>query len=187
MEKITPFVTSIWIDELPDQTYLLDKILEIRDKDSNKNIKKSNRGGWQSEPFSESSNFFMIDTITQIKDKIKKVYTELGISKNPDIKNYWFNCNLKGDYNKTHVHPYSFVSAVLYLSTSTDCGNIIFERPDQFENFIDDISVLTKENYKTFYIIPKNNLLVVFPSYLPHYVEKNNSDHSRISVSFNFG
>jgi uncharacterized protein (TIGR02466 family) len=186
MEKITPFVTSIWVDEISDQSKLISDILDIKKTNINGCV-KSNRGGWQSDAYHENSNQFASNTILEVKEKISKVYEDLGISKEPWLKNYWFNCNYKNDYNKTHVHSYSFVSAVLYLSAPTNSGNIIFERPDQFENFIDDISFSTQENYKSFYVVPKNNLLVMFPSYLPHYVEKNLSEENRISMSFNFG
>ena len=35
-------------------------------------------------------------------------------------------------------------------------------------------------------ILPKENMLVVFPSWVPHAVEINLSDEERISLSFNF-
>jgi len=34
---------------------------------------------------------------------------------------------------------------------------------------------------------PQNLLLLLFPSWLEHYVEQNMSDESRISLSFNIG
>ena len=35
-------------------------------------------------------------------------------------------------------------------------------------------------------ILPKENMLVVFPAWVPHAVEINLSDEERISLSFNF-
>tara|TARA_Y100000746_G_C15417425_1_gene412840 strand:- start:1030 stop:1185 length:156 start_codon:yes stop_codon:yes gene_type:complete len=35
-------------------------------------------------------------------------------------------------------------------------------------------------------IVPKENMLVVFPAWLPHALEINLSDEERISLSFNF-
>ena len=35
-------------------------------------------------------------------------------------------------------------------------------------------------------IAPKENMLVIFPSWVPHAVEINLSDEERISLSFNF-
>jgi len=41
-------------------------------------------------------------------------------------------------------------------------------------------------NFKShFYIQPVENLLLIFPSYLLHEVEMNNSNEKRISISFN--
>ena len=36
-------------------------------------------------------------------------------------------------------------------------------------------------------IPPEENKILLFPSWLPHYVDDNLSDEDRISISFNFG
>jgi uncharacterized protein (TIGR02466 family) len=185
MEKITPFITSIWIDEISDQKNLIEHINKI--KTDKHPISKSNKGGWQSKAYFEDCNSFLDLTMAEIIEKIKIVYKDMGIDQMPRLKNYWFNCNHRNDYNLVHVHPYSFVSAVLYIKTSLNCGNIVFERPDNFDHFIDGAFIHTENNIRSFYITPKNNQLIMFPSYLPHYVEKSNSDDERISLALNFG
>ena len=41
------------------------------------------------------------------------------------------------------------------------------------------------DGYAYTYINPKNNLLLLFPSWLEHDVEENKSDDERISIAFN--
>ena len=41
-------------------------------------------------------------------------------------------------------------------------------------------------DYPIITITPKENMLVVFPAWVPHAVEVNSSDDERISLSFNF-
>lgn len=40
-------------------------------------------------------------------------------------------------------------------------------------------------NSNSYRITPRDNMLILFPSYLPHRVEQNLSEKDRISVSFN--
>lgn len=187
MEKITPFITSLWIDHLDVDKTMSESVLFLKNTDQ-MSITKSNRGGWQSKPFAEHDLKITENLINSIKSKVKIVYEELGITQQPILKNYWFNCNSKNNFNLEHVHPYSFVSAVFYISTSLDCGKIIFKRPDNFENFIESstVTIDTIDNYRFFFIEPTDGMLIIFPSYLPHYVESSHSDKERISMSFNF-
>ena len=40
-------------------------------------------------------------------------------------------------------------------------------------------------NSKIWQIVPENNLLVIFPSWLQHYVRQGNSNTTRISIALN--
>lgn len=186
MERVTPFITSIWLEEISDQKKLIENIIKIKKEDTG-SIQKSNQGGWQSRAYSNNCNSFLVSTIEEVIEKVRIVYSELGINREPLLKNYWFNCNFLNDYNLRHVHAYSFVSVVLYVKVPKNSGNLVFDRPDNFEHFIDGSFVPTEQNVRSFYIVPRDNLLVMFPSYLPHYVEKSNSSEERISIAFNFG
>lgn len=185
MEKITPFITSIWMESINYDPKILDFILDI--KSNTPTVKKSNRGGWQSDIFFKEDNDYVLSLLTEIKCLVENVYDELGISSSPKIKNYWFNCNNKNDFNFPHTHPYSFVSAVYYFKAPQNSGNIVFRRPDNFEKYIENAFKDTIENYRIFYVTPEDNLLLIFPSYLEHFVEPSQTDDLRISMAVNFG
>ena len=100
---------------------------------------------------------------------------------------YWYNINSTGDYNTQHTHPESIVSGVYYVTVPKDSGNIVFMR-SQAE--FDALSRIVTEKVSpvidcSHYRIPAEGKMVLFPGYVPHYVEQNKSTDDRISISFN--
>ena len=75
-------------------------------------------------------------------------------------------------------------SAVLYLQTSENCGNIVFT------DSIDKRYKLEKNSYNLYNstewgIKPVDGLLVIFPSEVYHKIAENKSDTTRYSLAFN--
>jgi uncharacterized protein (TIGR02466 family) len=120
---------------------------------------------------------------------------ELGIIPNMVILNMWINISKTGGYNINHVHSNSILSGCFYVKTPDNCGNIVFINPIKnlihaymgYWHLMDegklDNSPLSHMQWE---ISPKENNIVLFPSWLEHYVSDNESDEDRISISFNF-
>lgn len=105
------------------------------------------------------------------------------------LKNAWFNINRKGDYNRLHVHPRSLLSAVVWIKTPENCGGLKFPN-DQYLRI--NWELFLKPEYKNklnvdkdHYFEPKEGTILIFPSYLYHEVEPNQTDLDRISIAFN--
>ena len=114
------------------------------------------------------------------------------------IESIWMNTNSYKDTNRIHSHPGSAISGVYYVKTPSECGQIIFEHPAgrAFEFYMESIDALPgrrnePEEYNSFnsfstFVKPTENALYLFPSWLMHYVESNQSKtEERISISFN--
>lgn len=153
-------------------------------------VQKSNFGGWQSENlnFKEEKEIDnLVNIIFEESLKFIKIYL---LNKNYSLyfDNIWININKKSDFNVPHIHPNSFISGVYYVDCNIDSGKIVFENPCQtFNYFINNIEIESYNNYnlqKVFYT-PQKNKLILFPSYLVHYVEPNKSSTDRISLAFN--
>ena len=102
----------------------------------------------------------------------------------------WVNINPPKAFNMKHNHPTSDLSGVLWIKCQKNCGNIIFESPRSFATHqeIDCYNEDFKENNNYFHSFSFNPIagrLIVFPSHLEHYVDFNESQEDRISVSFN--
>jgi len=181
MKKI-PFSTPIWCFKLNlDFQKESEKCFDIKKKFNS--LKKSNVNGYHG-PLESEINFNEI--FPDVHFQMMKEMGEVTSDVNEKIKfsDYWININKKHSYNLPHTHPSCFLSCVLYLKTSENCGNIVFKNPtlslhypmnDKNENF-----------FATYWFKPFDGLMLVFPSYLEHYVEPNQDEVERISMAINF-
>lgn len=85
---------------------------------------------------------------------------------------FWFNEMHPGHSTTLHSHEEEdeLLSAVYYLACPEGSGHLVLHD--------DEAEVL---------VTPRPGLLVLFPPDLPHKVEKNASQGTRLSVAFNFG
>ena len=82
--------------------------------------------------------------------------------------------------------PNNFLSGVYYLQTAPGADTINFHDPRPQSGIIrPPITGLTAENTDQVVIRVEGGTLLLFPSYLPHSVDSNQSSEVRISVSFN--
>lgn len=150
----------------------------------------SNVGGWQSNGLTDESLFF-----NHIIGDIKKLFQVLQIHDlKLDFHDFWINVNGKNDYNVQHNHIGGFISGVLYVKTPENCGNIFFVDPltsvrsaYEYNFHVSGRLPLNNVFSKSWCYEPKEGLLILFPSWLEHYVEPNKSDEDRISIAFNIG
>ena len=98
----------------------------------------------------------------------------------------WF---VEAKHNQTsdpHDHVNSLLSAVLYLKPTPECGAIMFK------NLRNPSSIyITKSEYNiwnadAWTIVPEDNLLVIFPSYLYHKILPGKNKEPRYSLAMNF-
>lgn len=98
----------------------------------------------------------------------------------------WVNIYNKGDYQGAHRHvnldniKYTFVYFAKY-NPDTD-AKLVFGNPDTTKLILisGEVKIIDEK------FIPMNEgEVIIFPSYLPHYVEKHESDTQRITVSGN--
>jgi len=154
-------------------------------------VKHSNYGGWQSRSdylhLNEEFSFLFDDLNANIEHCMHKDFS-LNPGESLSILNAWINISKQHDYNLTHTHPLSSLSGVYYIKCPQDCGNLVFE---QDHNDTLDLSHRQyrikhlKEMYPSYYFIPIEGRLLLFPSNLRHYVQPNKSCDDRISISFN--
>ena len=161
------------------------EILNIKVKNKGRII--SNYGGWQSESFSKINENFK-DLFNQINLSVKKIEKKLDLKKELSLNNYWCNINYLSCFNKPHNHLGAVMSGVYYVSIPKNSGNLIFQNFDISKHITYKfIKNYNEYNSTTWTVLPKENLCVLFPSYLSHYVEPNLNKKERISISFNYG
>ena len=149
----------------------------------------SNNGGWQSKNIDlNSPNINLI--VSELKSNFPQIKEMFGLKKHVSlfVGNGWINVNSKNDFNVPHVHPNSLVSAVYYVKVPNNSGKLVFDNPISQHNFIissDAIQNFNTLNSSIWSIQPNEGELVMFPSWLKHWVEPNRSGDERISLAFN--
>ena len=165
---------------------LVEETYQERNEDP-KGRKISNRGGWQSDEIeirqckSKTLKKIIVDSLSNFEPMSEKVSM---------FVEGWKNINGPGNFNVRHNHPRSDLSGVLWIKTPKNSGNIVFTSPHFFNRYqeIDSYTDEFKYNsnsYISYYFIPKEGHILIFPSFLEHEVEINKSDEDRISYSFN--
>jgi len=103
----------------------------------------------------------------------------------PYITLSWLNFTDRGQYHHEHVHPNSILSAVLYLRTANG-DRIVFTKPaTDMGIFLIEPRAIDNLTAGSWHQEVKDNMVVVFPSKLPHHVPPVEYEGGRISLSLN--
>ncbi len=146
----------------------------------------SNRGGIQTEDLNIKDKTLK-SLCEKLLEAIKTYAKQFGLTDNLFIQNIWLNINKKHNFNVEHTHPFSLISGTFYVKTNKDTGDIVFTNPNSMESYVkkEYIKEYNQSNSNVWWYTPQNNILILFPSWLKHQVEPNQSEEDRISISFN--
>ena len=146
--------------------------------EKNQSVRKSNRGGWQSDLYKPEGEFLPL--VKQIKEFCN--YLPLDI-KQIRIPQLWVNVNKKGDHNIIHQHGAYHLAGTYYVKVPKDSGRLVFRdpRPGAISNVF-MVNRFDKGEFKNINLM--EGLLMIWPSYLDHFVEPSQTDEERISISF---
>ena len=148
---------------------------------------KSNYGGWHSSDI-DFNNSVIQPLLIRIKNRTQEILELTKMTHRYKISNMWININGQGHYNQAHRHTFSFLSGIFYVKTKNNCGNLVFKNPNALhENYIrpSDVVEYNGFNSESWRITPTENNLIIFPSWLEHFTNPNESGEDRISISFN--
>jgi uncharacterized protein (TIGR02466 family) len=142
--------------------------------------------GWQSEQMLHRHEAFgdLVDCINKAAAGILR-FLRIGCDAF-EITGCWANVLAKGAAHRAHSHPNNFLSGVYYVRTHPGTNTLNFHDPRTQTGIIrPPVVELVAENTDQVVIGVANGALVIFPSYLQHSVDANQSDEERISISFN--
>jgi len=189
MHRDLHFPTPIYIADIKHPTLnqeLERDILAWSNRD--KGMIRTNIKGWHSD-----TNMNELPEYAKLVDMLysaqRTIYDQEYYESEPFLGNMWANINPPGGSNRAHIHPNSLWSGVYYVKAPQNSGQLKIEdprsvalmsRPRQKDVPKPD-RLLREHHYE-----PKTGRLIMFPSWLNHCVDPNNSNDIRIYVSFNF-
>lgn len=154
---------------------------------------RSNIGGYQSNDLELNDNILFL--FNEIENHLHKTAQNIGFKRKLRLNNFWLNVNNHKDHNIVHRHPRSLMSGVFYIKVPENSGGIKFMNPNGalIDSYLSYFHFQTGKDYSPtsllaseWIITPEKNDLILFPSWLEHWVEPNNSNEERISISFNY-
>jgi len=184
------FPTIIYIKDIPNalqlNQYLEQKIIQWSQQD--KGEQKTNAGGWHSKTDMNKKEEYnpLTKELFNMQDEI---YKKEHLSLKPVLGNMWANVNYPGCFNRPHIHPNSLFSGVYFVKTPQKSGNLMVYDPRpgiQMAMPNRKKGALPPESWREVHYEPVAGRCVMFPSWLWHEVKPNESNDTRISVSFNF-
>jgi uncharacterized protein (TIGR02466 family) len=195
------FATPVYVKDVgtPEYNkYLEEQIVNWSKKDPG--LQKTNTNGWHS-PTDMHLKPEYKNLIEELHIAQQEIYKDECLEGEPFLGNMWANINYKGGYNRPHIHPNSLWSGVYYVKTPKKCGHLKIEdtrtmslmsRPKKIKSLevFDFMKKINKEEpkhlWREVHFEPIAGRLIMFPSWVNHCVDPNESDDIRISVSFNF-
>ena len=181
------FPTLIYAQDVNLNTQQLANDIVVWSK-QDEGMKKTNVNGWHSQ-----TNMHELPQFKPLVDELFKMTSEVfkqeHLDREPRLGNMWANINYQGGYNKPHIHPNSLFSGVYYIKAEPNSGKLICNDPRPGIQTVMPVrkpGQPPKHLWREVHLDPKVNRILMFPAWLWHSVEPNQSNDIRISVSFNF-
>jgi uncharacterized protein (TIGR02466 family) len=158
--------------------------------ENHESVNKSNIGGWQSPVYTTEDisihgelssiidlSYRAIEFSNLIVEDLKS--TALFDKRSP---HFWININKNKNYNVIHSHPKCDLIVIYYPIIKENQGGLHLVRADGSIHHL----LYEGTNYSPeFAFQPKPGYFYAFPSHILHYVDPNESNEPRISISFN--
>ena len=189
MHRELHFPTPVYIADIKHPT--LNQELErdiVAWSKQDKGIVRTNVQGWHSTTnMHERPEFKKL--VNMLYDCQKTVYEQEYYESEPVLGNMWANINPPGGSNRAHQHPNSLWSGVYWIKTPKNCGQLKIDDPRSVACMTRPRQKDTKKPdrlWRETHYEPIAGRCIMFPSWLMHCVDPNESNDIRISVSFNF-
>lgn len=194
----TPLLAVNWPDCEDVNQQLAELILDLESQ--HPPVEQSNRGGWQSEKTLQTTPHPAVQTLLSWidvgvylissdligEDAVDRLSEKWAVSA-------WANVSRAGNFNGIHYHVGGFWSGVYYLTSAdpsasaTGAGAIGFSSPHQAGMVASNVRApreLQKAFRQEISMLPQAGLMLIFPSWLEHWVNPHAGDDTRISIAF---
>ena len=128
----------------------------------------------------------LLEKVTYLSNEICK---QIGLQSNQRVTRAWANVNLNQAIVQPHSHTKSVFSSVYYVKGSIGSGDLTFMTPINCLGYVyneDRIKERTDFNTTEISIPPVSGTLVIFPSWLQHYVRQTNTERISIAMETNY-
>ena len=184
------FPTIVYGFDLPMATHLNQQLERdiIAWSKQDKGIEKTNYKGWHSQTDMQTKPEYK-PLVDQLFLAMRHVWEDQHLDREPVLGNMWANINPPGGSNQSHVHPNSLFSGAYYIKSNLKSGRLKLHDPRpgvQLNLPVRTKTEIPKYLWRDVNLDPVPGRILIFPAWVLHAVEPNESNDIRISVSFNF-
>lgn len=188
------FYTPLLRFRIPDHAALDEALLAEgeRLRGESPGLNKSNRGGWHSDGNLFDNPCDAVQVLRQaaalaVMEATRSVTSKVDPASLETKLFAWMNMNPTGGFNAPHTHPGAHWSGVYYvrqpLVDSGNSGMIEFLDP---RSDLPAWRILQSRAFRSKRKIrPEAGEIVIFPSYLVHWVYPNETGGERVTIAFN--
>jgi len=181
------FPTSVFGKDVKlDNDKLAQDIINWSNQDPG--LQKTNYKGWHSQTDMHTKAEYK-PLVDELMTMCKEIFKEEWLDREPILGNMWANINPKEGMNQQHMHPNSLFSGVYYIKSNPQAGRLKIYDPRPGAQIIMPVRKKgkpPKHLWRDANLDPFPGRIIMFPAWLWHAVEPNESNDIRISVSFNF-
>jgi uncharacterized protein (TIGR02466 family) len=182
------FPTLIYAEDFKLNTEeLAQNIINWSNQD--KGIKKTNVNGWHSETNMHEKPEYK-PLVDELFKMVHQVFNEEFLDKKAILGNMWANINPSRVVIINHMYILMlYLVECIICKTPPNCGRLICQDPRpgiQTCMPTRKKGQIPKHLWREIHLQPQENRAIMFPAWLWHSVQPNESNDIRISVSFNF-
>ena len=181
------FPTSVFGKDVKlDNDKLAQDIINWSNQD--KGLQKTNYKGWHSQTDMHTKAEYR-PLVDELMTMCKDIFKEEWLDREPVLGNMWANINPREGMNQSHIHPNSLFSGVYYIKSNPQAGRLKIYDPRPGAQIIMPARKKgkpPKHLWRDANLDPIPGRIIIFPAWLWHAVEPNESNDLRISISFNF-
>jgi uncharacterized protein (TIGR02466 family) len=145
---------------------------------------RTNRGGWNSRDMDVLERPVWAPLRQAVQAACAAALGEMGRGSDAFEIQSWVNLHERGGFNFLHMHEASLLSGSFYLQVPAGSGALTFRDP-RAGVLHGIIKGSVPNGHADIQLKPSSGLLVLFPSWMEHYVEPHESDEPRICIAFN--
>ena len=186
MARVNLFRSDFFVERLGNGKQIQDlKDQMLVSKENNiDQIKNSNDRCWRSNAKYENIDW-LLNGVRDLAQEAIEYYSNLDSTFKDLIKqkhislDYWSNINEPSSKNVLHNHVADSLAAVYYVQ-GTKTGPLKFINPANVLNDCNIVSPFVREVL----VHPHDGELILWPAWVPHEVEVNQSDRDRMNIAF---
>jgi uncharacterized protein (TIGR02466 family) len=145
---------------------------------------RTNRNGWNSREMDVLDRPVWAPLRQAIGGACAAALGEMGRASRPFQLQSWVNLHDRGGFNFLHMHEASLLSGSFYLKVPAGSGALCFRDP-RAGVLHGRVKGSVPNGHGDVRLKPSAGLIVLFPSWMEHYVEPHETDEARICIAFN--